>query len=311
MAWVGGLSSRGGLERCLRWGFSGGWGGGQQGWLGRGAEGMRGQGAEALEEAGARRGGAGGGCSRRGALPRARDRGSPERVPRGYGGRYLKLGGEARCSPRKGEEAGGDAAPFSRSAILWLSPCRRRAGGREGGREGGMKGGGCWRCRRGGTYLPPGRGARPGGSIPRLPAAAAGQARHRWERHLAPGPHPLPRASGNAGPGGAGVPAAGGCTPKGRGRGRPGSPKAGRSNPRSGAGWPSGQAAAQGEGLDTEGHLQGSLRQRGGAWRQQEQQEQPRCALAGLQHLATGLAAPLQALSLSKLTRAASTAKGI
>lgn len=252
MAWVGGMSSHGGLERCLRWGFSGGWGGGQKGWLGRGVEGMRGEGAEALEEAGDRRGDAGGGCSRWGALPRAGGRGSPERVPRGDGGRYLKLGGEARCSPRKGEEAGGDAAPFSRSAILWLSPCRRRAGGREGGREGGMKGGGCWRCRRGGTYLPPGRGER--GAARRLhPAAPGGSCRTGTAQMEAsprtptppapPGPRGTPAPAGQmcpqleaapsrAGAGdGRALPGPGGATP---GEGPAG--QAGRQQPRE-RGW--------------------------------------------------------------------------
>lgn len=165
MAWVGGLSSHGGLERCPRWGSA---------VPGAGGKGMAGAGgcAPRGRSAGGGGGRAGGGCSRGGALPRAGGKGCPERVPRGDGGRYLKLGGEARCSPRKGEEAGGDAAPFSRSAILWLSPCRRRAGGREGGREGGMKGGGCWRCRRGGTYLPPGRGKR--GRGPEAPSCGSG-----------------------------------------------------------------------------------------------------------------------------------------
>lgn len=46
--------------------------------------------------------------------------------------RYLKLGGEARCNPKNGEDPAGDVVPFSRSAILPL-----HAGGREGG------GGGC------------------------------------------------------------------------------------------------------------------------------------------------------------------------
>lgn len=52
---------------------------------------------------------------------------------------------------------------------------------------------------------------------------------------------------------------------QGQARGGPGSPKARSSNPRSGAGWPRGQAAAQGEGLDTEGRSQGSGEVPGGS----------------------------------------------
>lgn len=165
----------------MRWGR-------RDGGRGRGAEEMHWEEAEVLDEAGARRGGAGGG-SRWGALLGAWGRGSPGGVPGwGWGGRYLKLGGEARCNPRNGEEAGGDAAPFSRSAILWLSPCRRRAGGREGGRQerrereregnAGSAGGEGHTCRRvgGGEAAGAARGLLPG-----IPTAAAGQMRSQLE----------------------------------------------------------------------------------------------------------------------------------
>lgn len=107
-----------------------------------------------LREAGARSGSTGLGA-RGAAVDEEQSPGvlRPGQPCRGPGGsdRYLKLGGEARCSPRKGEEAGGDAAPFSRSAIPWLSPCRRREGGRAAGKEQGGRmedgGRGCWRGR--------------------------------------------------------------------------------------------------------------------------------------------------------------------
>lgn len=83
---------------------------------------------------------------------------------------HLKLGGDAMCSPRNGEEAGGDAAPpprppLSRSAILPHSPGHpggaRRGGGGKGGGGGGGEGGGDAagdrRCRRG---APAGRARR-------------------------------------------------------------------------------------------------------------------------------------------------------
>lgn len=114
---------------------------------------MLGEDAEGLDEEGAAaavRGWGWGGCGGWGAVPgawggRIKGGGLRPGQPRGGPGggvRYLKLGGEARCSPRKGEEAGGDAAPFSRSAIPRLSPCRRREGGRAAGKEAGREAGG-------------------------------------------------------------------------------------------------------------------------------------------------------------------------
>lgn len=52
------------------------------------------------------------------------------------GDSHLKLGGDAMCSPRNGEAAGGDAAPpprppLSRSAILRHSPGHPGGGGGE------------------------------------------------------------------------------------------------------------------------------------------------------------------------------------
>lgn len=173
----------------------------------------------------------------------------------------------------------------------------------------------------------PAAGAGGAGRGPEAPSR--GSRRQLQDRHGTDGSvtsHPDPtrsaRASGNAGPGGADVPAAGpapSCVrswrlrPQGQVRGTAGLSWGREEQPQE-RGRLGGQAAAQGAGLDTESLLQGSPRRRGGAWRQQEQQEQPRCALAPmacLQHLATGLAAPVQTLSLSKLIRAASTAKGI
>lgn len=120
---------------------------------------------------------------------------------------------------------------------------------------------------------------------------------------VAASPRTPSRPPGSAGPGGEdGLEAA----PPRAGAGTAGVSRGREEQPRSGAGWLSGRAAAQGEGPDTGGHLQGSPRQWGGAWRQQEQ---PRCVfapVAGLQHLATGLAAPVQTLSLSKLTQGCS-----
>lgn len=78
------------------------------------------------------------------------------------GDSHLKLGGDAMCSPRNGEAAGGDAAPpprppLSRSAILPHSPGHpggaRCGGSGEGGGGGRGEGGGgvargLRRCRR-------------------------------------------------------------------------------------------------------------------------------------------------------------------
>lgn len=157
-----------------------------------------------------------------------------------------------------------------------------------------------------------GAGARPGGSIPRLPAAAAGRAPHRWKkRHLAPRPHPLrPRPRETPAPTGQMCPQLERppAVPSRAGVGD------GRALPRPGGSRPGQGPAGPGRGAGHRGPLAGVSLWRGDAWRQQEQEEQPRCALAStacLQHLATGLAAQVQTLSLSKLTRAAGTAKGI
>lgn len=99
------------------------------------------------------------------------------------GDSHLKLGGDAMCSPRNGEAAGGDAAPpprppLSRSAILRRSPghpggARRRGGGCEGGGGGGEGGGGAARGRRR-------RGAPAGAGAAGAPAQ--GRARLRTAR---------------------------------------------------------------------------------------------------------------------------------
>lgn len=176
--------------------------------------------------------------------------------------------------------------------LLSLAPPFRGSlhagGGRAGGREAGKKGGGCWRCWRGGTYLPPGRerGDAARGLLPVAPSDSC-----RTDAATAGGdtPHPIPsrtaRALGNAGPDGADVSAAGspplclqletapppgrcgaggGSSPTapGAGGGR-GLPQAQGSNHRSRAGW---QAVTQGDGQDTQGHLPGSPQQQRHAW---------------------------------------------
>lgn len=100
--------------------------------------------------------------------------------------------------------------------LLSLAPPFRGSlhagGGRAGGREAGKKGGGCWRCWRGGTYLPPGRerGDAARGLLPVAPGDSC-----RTDAATAGGdtPHSVPsrtaRALGNAGPDGADVSAAG------------------------------------------------------------------------------------------------------
>lgn len=188
---------------------------GVQGW---GAEGTGGVGAEttgrgeaeAVDEVGARQGG---GLQQMGSAARGSGQGQPRGGPGVGGGWYLKFGGDARCSPRKGEEAGGDAAPFSRSAIPWLSPCRRRAGEREGGRE---EGRGMLAVLAGRDIPAAGEGA--GGRSPGAPSCGPGDS-CRTDAATAGGDnlHPVPsrtaRALGNAGPDGADVSAAGSPPP--------------------------------------------------------------------------------------------------
>lgn len=175
-----------------------------------------------------------------------------------------------------------------------------------------MKGGGCWRCRRGGTYLPPGRGER--GRGPEAPSR--GSRRQLHDRQGTDGRSPR-TPSGSAS--GAmcpqldrppAVPAAGAAHSR-AGAGRAGVSQGQEQQPQERGRLAERAGSSPGRGAGHGGPLAG---ERGGAWRQQEQQEQPRCAsapVACLPHLATGLAAPVQTPSLSKLTRAASTAKGI
>jgi hypothetical protein len=108
---------------------------------------------------------------------------------------HLKLGGDAMCSPRNGEAAGGDAAPpprppLSRSAIPGHSP-GHPGGARRGGGEGG---GGA--ARRppppprglgwGGRGSGPRTAREPAESAPRAPPGPAGVS---WPR-----PWPRPRS---------------------------------------------------------------------------------------------------------------------
>ena len=105
---------------------------------------------------------------------------------------HLKLGGDAMCSPRNGEAAGGDAAPpprppLSRSAILPHSPGHpggaRRGGGGGGGGGGGEGGGGAARGRRRG-YLA-GEGAAGAPAQGRAQFQTAQRSRDWRERHRA------------------------------------------------------------------------------------------------------------------------------
>lgn len=125
-----------------------------------------------------------------GRLARAEGRGAAAVDP------HLKLGGDAMCSPRNGEAAGGDAVPpprppLSRSAILRHSP-GHPDGARRGGSSGRGEGGGS--AARAGLWL----GRRAG-------APAQGWARLRTARRSR-GWRERPRARPR-------VPAGGSCAP--------------------------------------------------------------------------------------------------
>lgn len=122
---------------------------------------------------------------------------------RGARGRYahLKLGGDAMCSPRNGEAAGGDAAPpprpLSRSAIPGRSP--GHPGGARRGRQRRRRR--RWRRRRGEEAAAAaglglgwgGRGSGPRAALPAAPARAP-RARPRAGWGLVAPPPPRPPA---------------------------------------------------------------------------------------------------------------------
>lgn len=130
---------------------------------------------------------------------------------------HLKLGGDAMCSPRNGEAAGGDAAPpprppLSRSAILPHSPVHpggaRCGGSGEGG--GGEGGGGAARGLRRRRGAPAGRTLRAHlrravrGSGPHTAlgtgASTAARAPGPWLGSRAPRPRPAPGPASPAPP---------------------------------------------------------------------------------------------------------------